>query len=381
MNHAQDNAIELSNRTPKDQRRVQLGFAFLTVLVLVSSQVFIGLEGNKYGMPWEWPWLELAARLRPDSVVEWLFILFIVPAIQLGRRVDTQRIVISKEGLRFSSQLPRWAKVFQPDWSYPWEEITLRPWRDRIDMPTQAILVIESERKRHRVPLLGWYPADAASQATIRTASNDFFTFKTLRKATDDALASSPLLNALKAHGVTLDPAKPVVDDLARSGGGIALAGVTIGGLMYAVGDLLFQGEEYLDATPWPWVILAGVVAACAAVVITWRSRLNLAERLILPLLVGGAISFAAVPGILRLNALTASTPSRPVVFEQQPDLSLVPVSAPGVPAFRPDRYDWYWLGFDAGHMHTLKVRKGGLGLWTYDLADLRDQMRNREER
>lgn len=375
-------AVELTNGVRDKERRRLLA-------ILVLGMVIPGgvLLLQRHGAPAEWPWREIAAALLPPYETVYVSGLLPAAALTLAIYLATlwrgSRVLIGPDGISHDARLPRWMKFLNLDWSYRWSEVTLRPAVERIHMPGQAWLVVEAGDKRHRLHMLGWHRTDGTRYETAAEARQRALTFMSLTRTTEDLLERSALLNTLSESGIQLAAASPQQDSLARVKGGMVVACVTIGGFLLGAAGMMIPFEKFIFGTPWAAIVAVGVAATiiAAAAVVRWMRILSVAEKLVLPILVGGAAAFVSIPGLLVLNAVTAAEPMRLVSFVQQPDLTLVPVNAQDVPHLRLERYTWYWMEFDAGHVHEIRVRRGGLGFWTYDWRHLAWQMRTREEK
>lgn len=374
--------VELRNGIgDKDRRR----FWLLLVLMILIPPFVLLLP--RYGVPTEWPWRELAETFLPPYKKQYspssiLLAVCLVLVVYFATIWRGSRLLIGPDGISHESGLPRWFRFLVPVWSYRWDEITLRPAVERIVMPGHAWLVVDAGVKQHRLQMLGWHRTDGKRYESTTELRQRVLRLMSVQQSTETALKRSALLNTLSEFNVQLAPSGRQKDALERVKGGMTLAYITIGGISLGTIGMMLPVEKFIFGIPWSVVVSVGMAGAfvTSLAITRWMYELNVGEKLILPILVGGALAFASIPGLELLNAATANGPMRTVAFEQQADLTLVPIDAPDVPTMRLARYNWYWWEFERGHVHEIGVRQGGLGFWAYDFHGLLRQIRERKD-
>lgn len=372
--------VELSNGLPGREKRKLLGLLAAGILILAALML------APYGAPSDWPLGKLAEALLPPyeksfSATSMILAVCLLLSVYMSLIWRGARLIIGPEGIAHDPGLPRWLSFVNAGWRYRWDEVTLRPAVERIVVPGQAWLIVDAGDRQHRLQMLVWHRADGKTYETADEPRNSALLFMSTARSTEVALKRSPLLNTLAEFGVSMVAAGRQKDSLERVKGAMVLVYITISGLALGILGMIFPFEKFVFGIPWRIVISLGVTATAVALfaVFKWMRALNVGEKLFLPVLVGGAVGFVSIPGLEVVNAVTASEPMRTIAFEQQPDLALLPLNQPDVPELRISEHSWYWLEFDTGQIHEIRVRKGGLGLWAYDYRDYQQQVRERD--
>ncbi len=369
-------ATALCTTGPYSRRqKLNLLIAILVIILISFMQLFIFVD-DELGMPWEWESSELvelvrAAALKTGFTIEMLVFILVAPfASWLGMRAMDQRLEIGRSGIRFSTHLPGFAKRFHPDWYIPWSEFNEVRYGRHHPMAkgVPLTLVFKSNKGEHKVDVrLPWRPE---GEKFSRSAKRGFYLSE--RERLRESFSDNALVKALGEHGVEIESGSeaPIEDTLRKSKSGISIAVVTIGAFVYGIYELAVLHETWFSP---PWYELAALafIVGMTGWVISKRLKLNTSEKSVVPVLLGAAFAFAAYPGMLRVNILLDEEGLMEADYRLQADHTLVPIAL-ATPPIDISRYDAIWRDMEVDAVYRVHVRKGGLGFYQFDIAELR---------
>ena len=154
----------------------------------------------------------------------------------------------------------------------------------------------------------------------------------------------------------------------------IAVAGIFVLLVAYILVDPIVSREVFTEEPKrlFPALALIGVVAAALAVSLLLKSGVPRGEAVVAAVLFGFAMGAAGYPTSLHLNRLLDSNglkayeyrviAQEPVVFE--------PIT-PGLPRIDYFALSPYWERFTSDMQIPVKLRKGGLGFWQFEIDDM----------
>lgn len=349
--------------------------------LLVVGHLFMGISLSawlltKSGTDWQ-TFLEQPDRLIPLAMM----FLAILASVVVSREKHASRVIIDDNGIEYISPLRGVFQRLNPGWRLTWAQIESISVPDKTSTAMSARISVRAAGKTWHLNTLGhWHTVGDTVLPEPQTRRSPFRLIS-MQKAQRERMQASAIYRALVAAGVPLDAPESrkefAGNDIMRTSGSRVLVIGTFIFLMYAVIDGMVHTEAYF-ALPWDEMGLTGIIALTIGLLIAQRQPLNIAEKILIPVLFGAAAAFAAWPGLTRINALGGELHA--VEFEQQADYRLVP-SEPGVPELHLEKYAYYRNTFPAGTVHTIRVRLGALGLWTWDAAALREEIRGRGEK
>lgn len=237
-------------------------------------------------------------------------------------------------------------------------------------------LEIETDRETIRLSPFPWYrPGGPDHRLGMRELS--------ALSAADPAsfIERAPLLESLRAQGITIEPARedaadaaPPGFDLARDRGMVAQLGLLFAAGLYALVDTFFL-LQYTPLVPMPRAPFALMLMAAIPLTLWLGRRAPITERVVVSALTVAALAVAVYPGLLRFNAATAE--SRVVEYAQ---------TAPGrfraVAGAYPDidlsdrSLSEYWAQHDPEARHPFTLLRGDADFWQLDLAPLYERTR-----
>lgn len=293
--------------------------------------------------------------------------LYVVPFVQLRY----EAVTIDEDGIRYSFTPPRPFARFSRVWRVGWDEIQAA----RIDFQfgNRPMLRLDTPLGMRSLALAEW--ADAAQPTRLR--------FKLFKPRFDQHMAfvqQSALWQALTARGIAIavpDRARAIEADLfANRYTLVAVMAVFALGI-YGFTDFIFVEEAYVAGYPKVAVFGLGAAVALLSTLVLWRQKIKATQAVGVGAMLGLAFGFAAVPGLLRVNALTDTTGPTPHTYILQAHTRLVS-HEPNAPTviFKHDRD--YWSLFAVGSEHRLYLRRGGLGFQQVHLTPLYADMRRR---
>ncbi len=238
-------------------------------------------------------------------------------------------------------------------------------------------LEIETDRETIRLSPFPWYrPGGPDHRLGMRELS--------ALSGADPAsfIERAPLLESLRAQGITIESARedaadapPPGFDLARDRGMVAQLVLLFAAGLYALVDTFFL-LQYTPLAPMPRAPFALMLMAAIPLTFWLGRRAPLAERAVVGALTVAALAVAVYPGLLRLNAATAE----PQVVEYVP-------TAPGRFRAETDEYpdidlsdqslSEYWAQRGPAVSHPFTLLRGDAGFWQLDLEPLYERTRD----
>lgn len=200
-------------------------------------------------------------------------------------------------------------------------------------------------------------------------------------------IAADTGVNALASREATTDIIRMIapgfaLPDVARNEfalekNPVTLAGVALllAALVFAIVDgVILNRLELLE--PERALIGLPVVLLVAVPFYLWQAARAVPSReaLVLSLLLGGALAFAYLPTIKRIDQALAGGGAMHA-YRHVGGGILHPVE-PGLPTIDHSRYVEYWTGVDGGPTHDFRLVRGPLRLWQLDRRGLEERMR-----
>jgi len=356
--------------------------ALFTLVTVGTLLVIAGLKFAESGLGWSDVLAKLAAKFTEQPIEGALHLLLLISLIlqfvYMMLAQSREQLVLTSDGIEYLSPLPAWLQGLRPSWSMRWEQVrsAVLAKSPLVNTPQTVTLVLDaSTGPRKLVPYM-WVNPD-----NYKTVSS----LKDLRKAARLGLVSldsCPLLQYLDSNVPRLSVNREAVGGArpfaleSHSHTRVIVFGFFLFGLYALIDGLFINKEVYIEPAFITEYIVVGVTVAFVAGIWQQRGGAPLAESMVLALLLGTAVSAAAYPGALRINALTDEEGLRAYTYVRQPNGSFVAVQ-PGLPNLNFDDYQEYWARYKAGSEYSFYLRKGGLRFWQLDMAPVYSSMRD----
>ncbi|MGM0554650.1 MAG: hypothetical protein ACQETK_12950 [Pseudomonadota bacterium] len=299
----------------------------------------------------------------------------------LRRYEQRARLRVGANGIRFESGLGGWiGQLLERGWPLYWDGVDEAVLHAGPQGRNWMLSLKGRDGRMRQLRLEAWRtPGDADSVLRPRWQ-------RVRQEELQRLLSSHPVLRWVQAAGVPVSLSERAPRVGLGTAGSVDLTIVPQGrfaiGALAALGGyglvdgFVLQTWGYAASVPWHWLAAGGVVAALLTGAVLARSRLPLAERAGLVLLIAGAGVLAAYPGSLRINALTDV--AGPVTVEyhleqggrleasgaDRPTL-VAPIDAP------------FWAAQSPGSRWELELSHGALGFWQYRREPLLEHIRN----
>lgn len=341
-------------------------FALPLLLLLVA--VVLATWGPDASLKDVWPQLRGASGFGRLAMVVYVMavVVFLWPHL-----MRYEAVTIDDEGIRYSFTPPRLFARLRRTWRVGWDE--LRAARVELQLGSRPMLRLDTAQGMRSLALAEW--VDAAQTYRLR------FSFFKPRFDQQMAFAQqSALWQALTARGIAIavpDRARVIEADLfANRYTLVAVMAIFALGI-YGFTDFIFVEEAYVAGYPKVVVFGLGVAVALVATLVLWRQKIKVLQAVGVGAMLGLAFGFAAVPGLLRVNALSDTAGPKAHTYILQVHTRLVS-HEPNLPTviFKHDRD--YWTLFAVGSEHRLYLRRGGLGFQQVHLSPLYADMRLR---
>lgn len=295
-------------------------------------------------------------------------------------RLKYEKLVFTREGIRYDSPYGGpWSilQALQPGWMLPWSDV------DKVVVQTLSAglgkhiyrLVIAAGKSAKQLDYpLSWQrlPWPPGPPPRIGRQKPDEMAQLILR---------SPLVLVFKQHGVAVEERKGPIKvglagyDMSQNRGlMISVVLVFIFGL-YFLGDTFIAADyAYLSTPPlWPFV-----PTAVLGLWLGWRlgKTAPILEKSVVTFLLGAALAAALYPGMLRVNAFTATGGQDVYTYTQIGAGDFSPPDAVLPPIHLHSNRD-YWGQFKNGSTHRFRVVHGALGFYQLDTGQVMDEVRD----
>lgn len=301
-------------------------------------------------------------------------------AVWMKLRLKYEKLVFTRAGIRYVSPYGgRWSLLqrLQPGWELSWSEadkVVVQALSAGLGKHVYRLVIAPGKSaKRLEYPLswqhLPWPPGQPP---------------KIGRPKPDEMvrlILQSPLLDAFRKQGVAVETQKgPLRDgvrgyDMSQNRGLMTAVILAFIFGFYFFGDTFVAADyAYLTTPPLPPFVLATALGLWSG----WRlgKTAPKLERVVVSLLLGAALAAALYPGMLRLNAFTATGEQQIYTYTQiaagdfsPPDIALPPIYL--------DSDRDYWGQFKNGSTHQFRVLHGALGFYQLDTARVMDEVRD----
>lgn len=344
-----------------------LGLIFVPLLLVLVAIVLL-TWGPDASLQDVWPQLGGPSGFGQLSMVYAMaVVVFLWPHLSLRY----EAVTVDDDGIRYGFTPPRLFARLRRTWRVGWDE--LRAARVELQFGSRPMLRLDTAQGMRSLALAEW--VDAAQTYRLR------FSFFKPRFDQQMAFAQqSALWQALTARAIAIavpDRARVIEADLfANRYTPVAVMAIFALGI-YGFTDFIFVEEAYVAGYPKVVVFGLGVAVALVATLVLWRQKIKVLQAVGVGAMLGLAFGFAAVPGLLRVNALsdTAGPKAHTYILQAHTRLVSHEPNAPTV-IFEHDRD--YWSLFAVGSEHRLYLRRGGLGFQQVHLSPLYADMRLR---
>ena len=293
--------------------------------------------------------------------------LYLWPFVQLRY----EAVTIDDDGIRYGFIPPRLFARLRRTWHVGWDE--LRSARVELQFGSRPMLRLDSVHGERSLALAEWVDA-------TQTYRPRFSFFKPRFDQQMSCAQQSALWQALSARGIAIavpDRARAIEADLFANRYTLAAVMAIFALGIYGFTDFIFVEEAYVAGYPKVVVFGLGAAVALLGTLVLWRQKIKVTQAIGVGAMLGLAFGFAAVPGLLRVNALSDTAGPKAHTYILQAHTRLVS-HEPNVPTvvFEHDRD--YWTLFAVGSEHRLYLRRGGLGFQQVHLTPLYADMRLR---
>lgn len=309
-----------------------------------------------------------------------------------ARAIKLERLMLSPDGIRYTSPLPPSLKWLYPDWVLPWGQVTKAEFgpvvKGRLLTQDGVLLTLASASGKRRIFPSRWVDADNYS----RPASLPKLTFKhatpRLEEILDTIMASAVMRHLAKyaPHIVVSGnwEKTELFNSLERNFHGRISIIILILLMVYTAIDLIAGPDSYIDppASLAYIYISAGVCGTILSAAWLSRSTLTKIEMGGLSMLIGVAVAFAMIPGALRINALTDrnNLPTYDYHVTLDADGVILQPAAPGLPSIDYFARNRYWGQFAKNHAYPVEIHKGLLGFYQFNSSAIADDIHHQEK-
>ena len=341
----------------------------LVPLLLVLVAIVLVTWGPGASLKDVWPQLRgLSGFGQLSMAYAMAVVVFLWPHLSLRY----EAVTIDDDGIRYGFTPPRLFVRLGRAWRVGWDE--LQSARVELQLGRRAMLRLNTPQGVRSLAILDWV------DATQRHRPRFGWLFKSQFDQQMALAQSSPLWQALTARGIAIavpDRARAVEADLFANRYTLVAVLAIFGLGFYGFVDFMLVEEAYIAGYPKIAVFGLGAGVALVATLILWRQKIKVLQAVGVGAMLGLAFGFAAVPGLLRVNALsdTAGPKAHTYILQAHTRLVSREPQAPTV-IFEHDRD--YWSLFAVGSEHRLYLRRGGLGFQQVHLTPLYAGMRLR---
>ena len=312
-------------------------------------------------------------------------LLIIMPAVIVAtvyaKLFARQRMILDADGICFRSNLPDWLNWLSSDWQARWSDIQsagiLPAHSLQANLPRQILITTSTFEKK----LL---PAFWTTREEIESGGLfDHIKFRRDAQQGIDDLYKSHVVRYMQESGVELSAAdvgdqqaSTFTFKLEENPRTIKVLVVLAMLAAYITVDGLLLEESY-PSVPLVYEIIWS--AMCLAVIVAgigWLRSANVPWGVGIGL--GFVLFFLLYPalyiGSLRVNMLTDKHGLSYYRYSIESGVTLVP-ELPDLPVITYFDNDPFWNIYMAGKPVEIELRKGGLGIWQFNLGKIREQM------
>lgn len=355
-----------------------------TMLLIIGLTIFLVFQAEEP--------IDAARELGlPVSIIVFIGVGAVVVLPWLRRHL---RLEIDDRGIRYRNTLPLFSGI-RPSWELTWDAITRVEYKgsfrnDAEAKGLRAVILHPQAGKARRLDPANWMDPDPTVEdfgLRMREIRFSFSQYAIEKKRREMALRS-PLVKTLEQRGWPV--VRPGTEataigsgtaptmlaggnkeedrfDLTTHPGTMAAMGLIIGFLIYFVADSFFLFDwRYASEPPWPALISTGALGAVIGILMGRGAPGR--ERLVLALMLGGAVGAAAWPGALRLNASLAQTAPVPVVYEYRA-VGEYRATEGDHPPLNFNGFEAYWTDPARRRNQTFHLLEGPLGIIQIDYS------------
>ena len=306
--------------------------------------------------------------------------LFILPVYQ-KRASASERLILSKEGIRYTSPLSGMLKRFKPDWTLAWSQVS----KIEIVIPSPLVrnpeliglTLTAGQRKRKIIPIR-WINPETYSRSGLRQVF-ELFKIKAHSEGMLDikkSIMASEVIRYIVANvDIPISNAQldriTVPESLEKDPHGRIAVFMVLALLGYTVIDIMLGPESYVNdpIDNLGLYLMTGTVGAILSGLWLSRSELSSANKAGLAVFIGIMVGVAMVPGALRINVVLDKNGSgiHDYRVTQGDDSVVLQPLEPGWPKIDYFAKDKYWKKFGKGDVYPVEVRKGILGFYQFN--------------
>lgn len=306
--------------------------------------------------------------------------------LYLTRAQKLERLMLSPDGIRYTSPLPSFLQQFKPDWFLPWSQVNkaeLGTLNGRLVNSALVQLTLSSSSEKRCI-----FPAVWVDSENYRRPVTRFkFTLTPTTQTRDEilkAVMASEVLQYLSRNvphlivDSRLNKAESFTSLEKNPHGRIAI-GIIFLLIAYAFFDFTLGPESYIDepSSLLHIYISAGIIGAFLSGVWLYKSTLVIGEQIGMAILIGVVVAVAMIPGALRINALTDSNSAYTYdyfVTQGTDGVILRPVvdNMPSIDYFTKNKF---WGKFDKNETYPVQIHKGILGFYQFNSSVISDDI------
>ena len=344
------------------------------------------LKSDKF---WDKLPVQLLHAIKADPgnallLVAMLGYLFFLPVYQ-RRASKTERLILSKQGIRYISPLSGLLKRFKPDWTLAWSEVS----KIEIVIPSSLIrnpdfigITLTAGLNKRKIIPIRWINPENYTRPGLREG---FRLFKVKSHAEDISDIKKAVLAAEAARYIAENINIPIIDaqlnkittpeSLEKDPYGRIAAFLVILLLGYAIIDIMRGPESYVNdpLDNLKLYVTAGVIGTILSGLWLSRGELSIGTKAGLALFIGIMIGVAMVPGALRINVALDKNGIVTHAYRvtQGDDGVVLQPLEPGWPVINYFAKDKYWKKFGKDDVYPVQVRKGTLGFYQFNSATI----------
>lgn len=390
-----DQVLILSDKRWIDARKVfPILAAMFSTLLLVALLAVIAIFPDI-------PWQRIPARLVEQiGTVDWgraifrsleAVVILCVAVLQIYYSIRAnrlERLVLSREGVRYVSPLPPFLKRFRPDWYLAWDQVSkaeLVTLARQMNNPEFILITLTAGSEKRQLFPVRWVDPEKYSSPVFK------FTLSFKRQSNDEmlkAVMDSDIMRFISASvpQVAVNPALSAAEihtSLEKNPHGRIAMGIIFLLIAYAVIDFMAGPDAYVDAPSSLFHIYVSTAIAGAILSGIWlyKSTLIVQEKIGLAILIGAIAGVAMIPGALRINTFSGSEAAGTYdyfVVQGADSVVLKPV-VEGMPVIDYFAKNRFWGKFGKDDTYPVQLRKGILGFYQFKLSPILQDIRRYE--